>query len=155
MMVGRHTEETKNKISKALSGKNHPFYGKLGRESSFYGRHHTKEAKNKISKALSGKNNPMYGKKRSEESKKKVSGSNSWSWIGGDRNYWHRQAWSKFGKDYCEICGMESKDYKKISKRRFEMHNCLVPKNYKCMKSRAWLCLCHKCHRLAESGRRN
>jgi len=77
-MVGRHTEETKNKISKALSGKNHPFYGKLGRESSFYGRHHTKEAKNKISKALSGKNNPMYGKNHTRETKEKISKSKRW-----------------------------------------------------------------------------
>lgn len=46
------TDEMKKKVSKSMSGENHPFYGK----------HHTKETKEKISRAKSGKNNPMYGK---------------------------------------------------------------------------------------------
>ena len=47
----KHTKKSKNKISKALSGKNHPLYGK----------HRSKEAKEKISLNhvnVSGENNP-------------------------------------------------------------------------------------------------
>lgn len=49
-MYGKHhTEETKQKISKALS------------ENNFmYGKHHTKEVKQKISKAMKGKNSGIH-----------------------------------------------------------------------------------------------
>jgi len=46
---GKHlSENTKKKLSLAMSGENHPFYGK----------HHTKERKD----SMSGQGNPMYGK---------------------------------------------------------------------------------------------
>jgi len=62
-----HSKETKEKMSKALSGENHPMYGK----------HLSKEAKEKLSKANSGEKNGMYGKKHSEETRKKISKANS------------------------------------------------------------------------------
>jgi hypothetical protein len=57
------SEETKAKISQALSGENHYFYGK----------HHSEETKRKISDAISGKNHPLYGKPCSDERKQKIS----------------------------------------------------------------------------------
>lgn len=57
----KHSDETKEKISIANSGKNHYFYGK----------NHTKESKEKISKSLKG-NQYAKGFKHSEETKKKV-----------------------------------------------------------------------------------
>ena len=70
------SEETKAKISEAMSGENHPMYGK---KSHMHGKNHSEETKAKISEAnlgrkLSeetrekisesklGENNPMYGK---------------------------------------------------------------------------------------------
>ncbi len=60
---GKHTEETKRKISEATKGENNPFFAKS----------HTEETKQKISK-----NNARYflGKKLPEETKQKISKSN-------------------------------------------------------------------------------
>ncbi len=57
------TKETREKLSKALKGKNNPMHGK----------HHNLEWKKEHSKIMSGKNNPMYGKHPSEETKSKMS----------------------------------------------------------------------------------
>lgn len=67
------TRKTREKLSKAFSGENHPFYGKK----------RSKETKDKISKNVSGDNNAKYwlGKKRpkmkeflSKRNKKMVNG---------------------------------------------------------------------------------
>jgi hypothetical protein len=163
----RHTKESRKKMSESLSGEKHPFYGKHHTKETLKklskaltGKHPSEETRNKISKSLvgrcfskatlkkmsasqSGKNHPFYGK----------FGKYSSRWLGGKYSYWHRLAWKKFGKCYCEICGTTDKEYRKISKLRFEMHNCLQPKDYTCMKSKAWLCLCASCHKLAEDFR--
>jgi hypothetical protein len=60
-----HSEETKEKIRQANSGKNHYFYGKRHKQTS----------KDKISKSLIG-NNYAKGFKHSDETKKKVSKGN-------------------------------------------------------------------------------
>lgn len=61
------SQETKNKISKAMSGKNNVWYG----------RHHSEETKKKMSKAQSGANNGMYGKTHSKETRKKLAETSS------------------------------------------------------------------------------
>lgn len=61
------------KISKANSGKNHPMYGKRGKECPRFGCKHTPETKAKISKAISGENNPM----KNPEVRAKISGENN------------------------------------------------------------------------------
>ena len=58
----KHSEETKDKISKSLTGENHNFYGKT----------HTKETKQKMSEIKKGEKNPFYGRKHSEETKQKM-----------------------------------------------------------------------------------
>ena len=58
-----HTKETKEKISKAMSGSGNPMYGKIT----------TKETKEKISKAMSGSGHPNFGKPISKETKEKIS----------------------------------------------------------------------------------
>ena len=86
----KHSDETKQKMSIATSGKNHPLYGRC----------HSKESKLKMSIANSGKNHPhygkrgkdshMYGKKASIETRKKMSLSKI-----GKNCYWY----GKRGKD--------------------------------------------------------
>lgn len=79
--------EVRAKMSAALSGENHPMYGKKhtqetrkkmskahsGKNNHMYGKKHSEETRNKISKANSGENHYMYGKKHSEDTKKKMS----------------------------------------------------------------------------------
>jgi len=55
--------ERRRKISEAMRGENHPFYGKK----------HSEETRRKISEANRGEKNPMYGRKLSEEHKCKFS----------------------------------------------------------------------------------
>ena len=57
-----HSEETRQKISEANKGDNHPMYGK----------YHTEETKQKMSKIKKGENNPMHGNHHSEEAKQKI-----------------------------------------------------------------------------------
>ena len=57
-----HSEETRQKISEANKGDNHPMYGKC----------HTEETKQKMSKIKKGENNPMHGNHHSEEVKQKI-----------------------------------------------------------------------------------
>lgn len=85
------TEETKQKIGVANTGKRSPMYGKhhsaaakqklrearTGKRSPMYGKHHSEETKQKISAAKTGKRtgeqSPNYGKHLSEETKQKIS----------------------------------------------------------------------------------
>lgn len=67
----RHTQETKDKISKANSGVNSYNYGKKGILSHNYGRKHSKEVNQK--KGRKGELNPFIGRKHSDESKQKIS----------------------------------------------------------------------------------
>ena len=75
-----HSEESKNKMSEANSGENHPNYEKhLSEETkkkiseARTGTTLSEETKKKMSVAKSGENNPMFGKHHSEEGKKKIS----------------------------------------------------------------------------------
>ena len=56
------TEETRRKISEAMTGEKNPMFGK----------HLSEEIRKKLSEANTGENNPFYGKHFSEESKKKI-----------------------------------------------------------------------------------
>ena len=58
----KHSEETKAKISKSLSGENHPNHGRTGELSLCYGREVSLEEREKISKALTGRKNPGVSK---------------------------------------------------------------------------------------------
>ena len=64
------SEETRRKMSEAMSGEKNPFYG----------RHHSEESKKKISDThkglLSGEKHPFYGRHLSEETKRKLSKAN-------------------------------------------------------------------------------
>ena len=88
-----HSEESKRKISIAVTGEKHPMYGKHHSEESkkkiseahagkhlseehrkkisdaLTGRHLSEEAKRKMSLAVTGDKNPMCGKRQSEEHK--------------------------------------------------------------------------------------
>ena len=58
MMIKKHSDETKLKISLSKIGSKNPMYGKKGVLSPRYGIYHTKESKEKIS--LSKKRNPFF-----------------------------------------------------------------------------------------------
>jgi len=93
------SEETRNKISEALKGEKHHFYGKKfsdetkekmrqatlgmkhteesikkmsGENHHNYGKTHSEEWKKKMSERMSGSNHPLYGKPRSDETKEKL-----------------------------------------------------------------------------------
>lgn len=61
--AGKHSEETKLKMSESMRGKN----------TWMKGRHLSEETKRKISEASKGKRNSFFGKQHSEESKRKMS----------------------------------------------------------------------------------
>jgi plasmid stability protein len=74
------SEETKQKLSEALSGENHPFFGKPRSEEtknriseSNKGREVSQETRDKISESLIGENHPMFGKHWPEETINKMS----------------------------------------------------------------------------------
>ena len=79
---GSPSEETRRKISKALSGENHWMYGKRSEDHPMYGKQQSDEAKQKISENNAMKNRPearqkhsetMKGKTLSEETRRKIS----------------------------------------------------------------------------------
>lgn len=84
------SQETKNKISKATKSKNNPFYGK----------HHTKDIREKISKIHKGKHltdehkrkigEGNKGKHLTERTKRKLSEAKK-----GEKNYWFGKHFSK------------------------------------------------------------
>ena len=67
----KHSSDTKEKMSKAKSGVNHPQYGVRGEKSHRFNQSHAQSTKDKISKTLKS-NPPFKGRKHSEESKKKM-----------------------------------------------------------------------------------
>ena len=83
----RHSEETKKKLSKIVSGRKHSEETKkkmslvqssrtdwkCGKDHPMYGTTRSKKQKEAISKRMSGKNHPMYGKHHTEESKQRTS----------------------------------------------------------------------------------
>lgn len=72
---GKHSEETKKKISEAQRGEKGNNWGKRGELSARYGIKHTEEARRKMrenSPRLSGKDNGFYGKRHTEETKRKM-----------------------------------------------------------------------------------
>ena len=60
---GRRSKETKRLMSEKKSGKNHPLYGKRGKECHMYGKTRSKETRQKIANTLkgryTGKDNPF------------------------------------------------------------------------------------------------
>jgi len=85
--TGKMSEESKKKMSEALSGEKHPMYGKehtekakqkmreanSGEKHPMYGKTLSGEIKKKLSEALSGEKHPMYGKTPSDKTKQKMS----------------------------------------------------------------------------------
>lgn len=76
----KHTEEEKIKMSQNRKGKN------CGEDNYLFGKHLTDETKNKLSikakeRYMDPKNHPMYGKSPSNETRQKISSQNKITWI--------------------------------------------------------------------------
>ncbi|ABT13924.1 hypothetical protein MT325_M370R [Paramecium bursaria chlorella virus MT325] len=82
--TGKRSEETKQKMSEAMTGEKHPMYGKTGEKHPMYGKMLTEETKKKISKAKSGEKNPMFGKEHTDETKQKISEA-----LSGEKAFWY------------------------------------------------------------------
>ncbi len=54
MLGKRHTQESKDKMSKAKVGENHPMFGKKGKANPSFGKQLSEKTKEKISRALRG-----------------------------------------------------------------------------------------------------
>lgn len=79
----KHSEESKQKMSKAQKGNNNGMYGKIHSKETKQkigegnkGKLRSEEQKRKISESKKGKNNPMYGKIHSKETKQKIGENN-------------------------------------------------------------------------------
>lgn len=70
--------EQREEISRRVSGKNNPFYGK----------EHTKESKEKMSENSKGEKHPSYGKKMSEETKQKIREARVGKYCGERHSQW-------------------------------------------------------------------
>lgn len=111
---------------------------------------HTEETKRKIARSNTGKIHSKATRKKLAQ----YTGEKNSRWNGSD-DWWHREAWKNFGKAHCEICGCDLEDHMIQSGKRFDMHNCLEPKDYTVMKPEAWMTLCgyaskNQCHRKIE-----
>jgi len=51
----KHTLESIEKMCRAKTGENNPWYGKIGKRHSMFGHKHTDETKQKMSKSRTGK----------------------------------------------------------------------------------------------------
>ena len=104
---GKHSEETKKKISKInkgqLVGEKNPMYGirqffteeirnKISKANK--GRHFSEEHKAKLSESLKGERNPMYGKHPSEQTIQKMKESHR-----GEKNPMYGKVHTKESKD--------------------------------------------------------
>lgn len=108
---GKHrivSDYTKEKLSKSLSGENHPNYGKhLSKDTkrriaeAQIGKYVSEETREKIRKAQTwqkGENNPNYGKHWSKEIREKISNGLSGKYK-GEKSYWYGKHLSDEAKE--------------------------------------------------------
>lgn len=170
-----HTEETKEKMRIANSGKNHPMYGKHLSEKTkekiriaHLGKLHTEETKKKMRlnhADVSGENHPNYGKCLPEETRKKLrlnhanfSGENNPSWKGGIsylpycykfNNRFKEKIRDKFNRK-CFICGRAEKE----NGRKLNVHHVNYNKDCLCDDSKCYFVpLCNACHARTNQNR--
>jgi hypothetical protein len=79
---GKHSEETKRKISNSFKGNKNPNFGKHRSDNTkqkisntLKGKTHSEETKRRMSEMFSGRNHPMFGKHPSKETVQKISNS--------------------------------------------------------------------------------
>ena len=137
--VQHHTPESKAKLSKAFSGKNHPWYGCK----------HTALAKAKMSlnNLLKGNKPPSrLGIKYTREQILARSGENNWNWKGGRKPY--PKEWTRLFKEdirkrdsyTCQHCGISEAEYK----RKLDVHH--KDDNKFNLDETNLISLCRSCH---------
>ena len=70
---GKHSEETKQKMSEAQKGEKSHMFGKTGEKHHNFGSKHSEETIQRMSEAHLGEKHPMWGKHHSEETMQKQS----------------------------------------------------------------------------------
>jgi len=165
----KFTEEHKKNISKALSGSNHPMWGKSpseetklkmskahkGREPWIKGKHHSEETRKKISE-LQKNGGFRLGGRHTEEAKRKTGlakmGEKNPNWKGGIADYPNHTLMKKMRiqilketNNKCRRCDQEAHEIHHVdfSKDNHKREN-LIPLCYKCHKA------IHANHRLVE-----
>ena len=78
----QHSEEHKNKISEALKGKPCSEETRKKISESLKGKHHSEETRKKLSEANKGENNYWYGKHLLDETRKKMSEAKKGKYVG-------------------------------------------------------------------------
>lgn len=68
-----YTPERRKEVSKRVSGKSNPMYGRKGELNPAYGKNYWNGQTGILKELFKGKNNPFYGKHHSEETKAKLS----------------------------------------------------------------------------------
>jgi len=121
----KHSKESKEKIKKATSGKNHYFYGKK----------HTKETREKISLGLIG-NTSAKGFKHTKETCAKVSRNSAKFWLGKKRSEETKRKISKKNSNpilQFKLDGEFIKKFNSISEieeelniKRYGIYDCLI-----------------------------
>ena len=97
---GKHSEETRKKLSEAHKGEKHHMYGKhpseetrkkisesnkgkhTGENNPMFGKHPSEETRKKLSEAHKGEKHPMFGKHHSDESRNKMSNAHKGKYVG-------------------------------------------------------------------------
>ncbi len=82
--TGIYSEETRQKISKSLTGRKVTEETRRKLSEAGKGRQHSDETRAKMSKAQKGKNHPMFGKKHSPETRQRMSESLKERWDSGE-----------------------------------------------------------------------
>jgi len=138
MFERHHTQETKDKMSKAHkeqipwnkglkgynSGKKNPMFGMCGEKHWNFGKHWDKKVRQKISDSLKwlvGENNPRFGKHLSKETKEKIGIANSGKLLGERNPMW------RGGISHLPYPFVFNKELKRLIRRR-DGNQCRNPK---------------------------
>jgi len=120
----KHSQATKDKISKGNLGKTLSDETKEKIRQSAIGRKHTQEWKDNHSKMVSGKNHPLYGKPLSNETKEKISKSSKGKTLSKEHRNKLRGKRLPYGKHQKVTCPHCNKEGGQGIMKRWHFDNC-------------------------------
>lgn len=167
----KHSDETRQKISEALKGRQFSEEHCQNISKACIGRHLSEETKKKISDRMSGKRHPFYGKHLLDETKKKISKANTGKHPSDEvrkkmseaqrgEKCVHWQGGLSFGK-YCHLFNQTFKESirnrfnrrcflcgktEQENGRRLDVHHVNYDKSCLCNSKCEFVPLCISCH---------